>query len=135
MLKAVRKTDSVVTKFFAERQRPLLVNLMTDFSALSSPVNVLTFVLLSSLIDLRLAFHLATGTALTWITVYALKFAISRERPEGNLETYLTTSFPSAHSATAFLFVGLFPTETRALLYPIALAVSFSRIYLQSHYL
>jgi undecaprenyl-diphosphatase len=135
MLEAVREIDLRITGLIADRQHPLLRDTMTAVSALAYPTNTLFFILLIYFHSPELAAVLSFGTLLGWVLSYGIKQLSSRPRPESNPEAGITSSFPSAHSATAFIFAGVLPFQPQSLLYLVAGAVAFSRIYLQSHYL
>lgn len=135
MLEYVRKIDLRITGLVADQQHPLMRDTMTAVSALAFPFNTLLFILIAYLYSPGLSQSLLTGTIAVWTFCYGLKALASRPRPDSNPEIGLTSSFPSAHSATAFMFAGVLPFQPQSLLYLIAGMVAFSRIYLQSHYL
>lgn len=137
MFGAVRDLDIEVMRFFAGRQHPLLNDIMASIGAMASPTNTvfyLGFVYFSFPGFFR---EFLAGVLATWSVVYIIKHLVSRERPEGNIEAGLTSSFPSAHSATAFLIAGMLSQVFTAsvFLYPVAGLIAFSRVYLQTHYL
>lgn len=138
MLSAIRKIDQRTMRFFANRRHPLVDDILTSFSSLGSPANSLLFLVLTYYISPFFFKTFLIGITATWTSVYLTKFLVSRERPEGNIEAGITPSFPSAHSATAFLLAGLLSQSfypIAYLVYPVAGLIAFSRIYLQSHYL
>lgn len=138
MLGYVKRADLRLMSFLANRQNPLFRDLMASFSSLGSPINSLLFLAIIAYLDFLLFRELAIGLTVAWITVYGMKFLVSRERPEGSIETGMTSSFPSGHAATAFLFAGILYRSIPQLdmiLFPTASLVAFSRVYLQTHYL
>lgn len=134
----IQAVDQALMRIVANRRNPVLEDIFTALSALCSPLNVLIYLILTGFTQPALFQDFAIHIGATWFTVYTIKFLVSRERPEGNLEAGLTASFPSAHSATAFLLAGLLSQiflNASPLLYTLAALVAFSRIYLQTHYL
>lgn len=136
MLDAVKRIDLETTKFVAGRQHPLLRDVSASLGALGSPTLSIVFLTFSFYMVPWLSRRLLAGLMVVWLAVYTTKYLVSRERPEGHMEAGITSSFPSAHSATAFLVAGVLsgygPTS---LLYAIASIVALSRVYLQTHYL
>lgn len=134
----IHSADMKLMRFVANRRNPLAEDAATALSSLCSPVNTVVFLLITSLVDTNIFWSFTAEVALTWSVVYGIKFLISRERPEGNIEAGLTPSFPSAHSATAFILASIFSQMIPAsgfLLYSLAVSAALSRIYLQTHYL
>jgi membrane-associated phospholipid phosphatase len=134
----IRQLDQAVMRLVANSRNPILKDLSSAISALCSPINVLVYLSLTAVVNTGLLQSFLTYIGVTWLVVYSIKFLVSRERPEGNLEAGLTASFPSAHSATAFVLAGLLSQifqNASPLLYMLAVLVAFSRIYLQTHYL
>ncbi|MFQ3275576.1 MAG: membrane-associated phospholipid phosphatase [Candidatus Nanohaloarchaea archaeon] len=130
--------DNKVIRLVANRRKPILVDLATGFSSLCSPINIALYLLITASISSALATQFIIEISAVWATVYGIKYLVSRDRPEGNIEAGLTASFPSAHAATAFTLAPLFSQilePAALLLYTAALLVATSRIYLQSHYL
>ena len=138
MLEAVKRADLKATEWLANIQHPLLKDIMTGFSSLGSPVNSLVFLATISYFSISLLVQLSVSLFAAWVIVYGLKYLTSRKRPEGSLEAGMTSSFPSGHSATAFIFASVISQaypSTAALLFSLAGIVAFSRVYLQTHYL
>ncbi|MBC5792750.1 MAG: phosphatase PAP2 family protein [Nanohaloarchaea archaeon] len=74
----------------------------------------------------------------TWILVESLKQIVDRKRPSDQvIEASVSSSFPSGHSATAFVFatiIALTFTGIAPILYFLASLVAFSRVYLGEHF-
>jgi undecaprenyl-diphosphatase len=88
-------------------------------------------------------FSAAYGLIITGIIVELTKAIVQRPRPELSvLPQYVTqaysTSFPSGHTASAFLIAAVvshyYPKYAK-FLYPLAIIVGLSRMYLGVHYL
>lgn len=125
-------------KFIANRRNPVVEDAAANISGLCAPINILILLSALFLIDYRLFHQLLIKMGAAWILIHSAKIWISRERPKGNLETGITASFPSGHSATAFVLAGFLSQIFAAaspLIYSIAILVALSRLYLQSHYL
>lgn len=80
----------------------------------------------------KLSFLLFFGLVIDIILVAFLKFGVSRQRPEGIVNT-VGSSFPSGHSSRSFLAATIL-THYTSLIYILAFLVAFSRIYLGVHY-
>jgi membrane-associated phospholipid phosphatase len=137
MKELIGSLDRKVIAFAANRRNPVIENISTGISGLCSPVNVLIYMLISYQINYSFFTQFLKEMTAVWLVVYGVKLIVSRERPEGNTEIRLTASFPSGHSAAAFVLAGLLTPVfgTPYLLYSLAGLVAASRIYLQSHYL
>lgn len=71
------------------------------------------------------------------LTVEALKWTVGRTRPDGDSRRK-NSAFPSSHAANAFAVATVIARRWRRLAVPIAafaLAVAFSRMYLDRHWL
>jgi undecaprenyl-diphosphatase len=77
------------------------------------------------------------GLAGTNLVVEGLKWSVNRTRPDGD-RTRSNSSFPSSHAASAvcvaWIFARRWPRLT-VVWWAIALAVAWSRVYLNRHYL
>jgi membrane-associated phospholipid phosphatase len=137
MEELIGRLDRKVIAFVANRRNPMIENISTGISGLCSPVNALIYMLISYQVDYSFFTQFLKELATVWLIVYGIKLIVSRERPKESTEIRLTASFPSAHSATAFVLAGLLTPVfgTPYLLYSLAGLVAVSRIYLQSHYL
>ena len=89
------------------------------------------------------ALALLVGIGITALAVFAIKFAVRRKRPEGELgQIYRRTdphSFPSGHAARAAMLavvaIGLGPAWLGVLLAFWAIAVVLARVMMGVHYL
>ena len=78
--------------------------------------------------------YMGSLIAVTGLT-QLIKYLVGRERPEGSGLTF-GSSFPSAHSANAFMaavIACLYFSTT--VLFPVAVFVAFSRVFIGRHYL
>ncbi|MCH7850609.1 MAG: phosphatase PAP2 family protein [Nanoarchaeota archaeon] len=94
--------------------------------------------------DKRKSIFLVASTAITSISILALKEIFQRPRPLNSIIEATSFSFPSGHATLIIFFLGiliyLFANKNlrkKSILIatPIILLVAFSRIYLQVHYL
>ena len=119
-------------------REPLLTEAMLSLTALGSiPVTVTILLLLYHQEDresfLNLGYALIAGSTV----VYILKAAVARSRPEEIIPQIITTthSFPSGHTATAFITATVLSDKVNGkTLYWLAALVGFSRVYLGAHY-
>lgn len=137
VLEALRSFDDKALEFTQGFRNPLLDDIAVSLSALCSPFNVFLSGLTALIIDQEFFKEFLILMSLTWITVYLLKYVISRDRPSKQAETGLTSSMPSAHAATAFTFAVLLSGiagSASALFFTVAFLVGVSRVYLELHY-
>ena len=119
-------------------REPLLTEAMLSLTALGSiPVTVVILLLLYRQGDresfLNLGYALIAGST----AVYLLKAVVARARPEEIIPQIITTthSFPSGHTATAFITATVLSDKISGkTLYWLAALVGFSRVYLGAHY-
>jgi membrane-associated phospholipid phosphatase len=79
---------------------------------------------------------ISVGGFVTGLTVSGIKYIVNRKRPDGSHNRF-NSSFPSGHTATAFLiaeFMSVKYPAFRPLLYSWAVGVGLSRIYLRRHW-
>ncbi len=137
MLQLINSIDRRVVEKIEEMEHPLLDGMMNSYTALGSFYLAVLFLTMAWKIGPKnYTFQTATGLGATWIFVYTMKPLLKRERPEGGHRSFVTNSFPSSHSATAF-FLAVMLSEMlpfSILLYLLAALVAFSRIYLDLHY-
>ena len=81
----------------------------------------------------KIATYLAAGLCVETLLTGSLKYGIDRARPAFGLINELTPSFPSSHSARAFLGATIIKHH-RLLFVSIAVLVAFSRVYIGVHY-
>jgi undecaprenyl-diphosphatase len=118
-------------------REPLLTEAMLSLTALGSiPVTVAILFLLYRRGDresfLNLGYALKSGR-----TVYFLKAVVGRVRPKEIVPQIITSthSFPSGHTATAFITATVLSDKVNGkTLYWLAALVGFSRVYLGAHY-
>ena len=97
--------------------------------------------------DRQLSYEIGLGTATLWLVVELLKFLAHRSRPfvrlaEARVVGYrpFGRSFPSGHASQAFFMAALVARHFHSsawilfLLYPAALLVAITRIYVGAHY-
>jgi len=117
------------------------------FSNISHLGSIFFWVFLAALVffrkDKKLFFELAAGLLLAGIISGGLKIAVNRPRPFDALanvhllDPKPDPSFPSNHSANAFLGAGIFYKNLKKFkifFYVLAVLVVFSRIYVGAHY-
>ena len=119
----------------------LLTEVFVGLTALGSVA--FAFVLISSLFlsgEKKFGKITAVAYGLMASTVYSLKFLVGRPRPEiaDNLvHTATTHSFPSGHTASAFVLATMLCSkkpEMKYFFFGLAAIVGISRVYLGVHY-
>ncbi|HVP15488.1 MAG TPA: phosphatase PAP2 family protein [Terriglobales bacterium] len=143
LLNPLERLDWTVARAVQEERRPALEPVMAAASSWARPPIVsmgLAVVLAADVASgggwstVRLA---AVSLAGTNLVVESLKRIVGRERPDGERRRS-NSSFPSSHAANAFAIAWLLRSRWRRsgiAVFALALLVSFSRMYLNRHFL
>ena len=143
-----------VTIFYALNRRlhcqvmDIAMRLITNLGSVGFSLALLSVLLFASRVLNRDAgIRLAVGLALSQLIVQAVKRLVNRPRPYRVLEYAIAVkppacrySFPSGHTATAFIIAFMLaaslpvPGATVGLFFVLAFLVGISRIYLGFHY-
>jgi YegS/Rv2252/BmrU family lipid kinase len=130
-------------------QRPIwLDRIMLGLTRIGSSIGALGLALVLYLTsDRLLSYEIVLGTVTLWLVVELLKFLAHRSRPfvrltEARVVGYrpFGLSFPSGHASQAFFMATLMAQHFHwtvwvvCLLYPAALLVGITRIYVGAHY-
>ena len=130
-------------------RRPIwLDQVMLGFTHIGGSIGALGLALVLYLAgDRLLSYEIGLGTATLWLVVEFLKFVAHRSRPfvgltEARVVGYrpFGRSFPSGHASQAFFMAALLAQHFHSrfwlvcLLYPAALLVAVTRIYVGAHY-
>lgn len=141
LFQPVEQLDGAVQRAVQSRRTPALDRVMQAATDLGRRDIVAGALLAIAVLDpmegpavARLAI---VGLAGTNLIVEALKLAVDRTRPDGERKRS-NASFPSSHAASAVCVAWILWRRWRRLgwvLWPIAIAVAWSRVYLNRHYL
>lgn len=141
LLQPVEQVDGLVQRAVQSHRTPALDRLMQAATDLGRRDIVVGALLAIAVLDpvagpgvARLAI---VGLAGTNLVVEALKLAVNRPRPDGERKRS-NSSFPSSHAASAVCIAWILSRRWRRLgwaLWLVALAVAWSRIYLNRHHL
>ncbi len=141
LLGPLERLDWDVAHAVQQARRPALERPMRFATELGKPVVVAGGVVLAALADRAAggAAALAAVAALAGanLVVEALKRATFRARPDGE-HRRSNASFPSGHAASAFALAWTLARRWRRLgvpLFALAATVTFSRLYLNRHFL
>lgn len=144
VLSAIRWIDRLAAEFVAAIRTPFLTEMMTSMTGLGSVTAGVVFVGLFYLAGWREEFvKSVVALSLLGVVVWALMTLVERPFPpnpvcvtEGGAGT--TSSFPSGHSAAVAAYAGIaWGSEELPFAVAVGFAglISFSRIYLGTHYL
>jgi undecaprenyl-diphosphatase len=141
LLQPVEHLDGMVQRAVQSRRTPALDRVMRAATDLGRRDIVAGALLAIAVLDpvggpavARLAI---IGLAGTNLVVEALKISVNRPRPDGERKR-TNASFPSSHAASAICIAWIMWRRWRRLgwvLWPVAVAVAWSRVYLNRHYL
>lgn len=137
--------DTVLTDFFARLipHDPVFDTIFWFFSFVGSYALIWIAILILLFMyeehrNGRFMWFFVLALTATFIITISLKLFIGRPRPPSFLYVCpLDFSFPSMHASLAFCaasILGLFDKRRRAYYFAIAIAIAFSRIYLECHY-
>ena len=119
--------------------------MMWHISALGTSIFLILLVIASFLAGQEaLSLKLLAGLVFVLVTVFPLKWAFHKERPDKQghrnwIERLDASTFPSAHSArsaAAFVILSAFFSKLSLSIFilAISLLISYSRVYLERHY-
>ena len=141
LLTPIQHLDHEVARMVQEHRRPALEGPFHTLNRVATPVNVIGGMVVIAIIEgtagagtVRVALVAMAGANLL---VEGLKRLTYRARPDGEHKRS-NASFPSGHAATAFALAWVLSKRWPrlvALFVPLALAIAFSRMYLNRHYL
>jgi len=141
LLSPVESLDLAVQRGVQQSRTPWLEPWMRGASGVGRPANVLAALLGIALFDAAAGpatVRLALAALLpTNLVVEGVKRAVNRPRPDGEHKRS-NASFPSSHAANAAAIAWVLSRRWRRLapaFWALALIVSYSRIYLDRHYL
>lgn len=141
LLQPVVQVDELVQRAVQSHRTPMLDRVMqgaTDLGRRDLVAGVLLGVaVLDPVAGPAVARLAIVGLAGTNLVVEGLKLAVDRPRPDGERKRS-NSSFPSSHAASAVCIAWIFARRWRRLgwaLWLVALAVAWSRVYLNRHYL
>ncbi len=131
--------DEAAVNYISRRRNRFISEFMISYTSLGSiPVSTVLASLAYFFSGKTLFVTLSAGLVTTWILVESLKQVVDRKRPSDQVvEASVSSSFPSGHSATAFVFATIISstfTGIAPLLYFLASLVAFSRVYLGEHF-
>lgn len=137
--KKIQTVDIHFNRLIGEDQSDVLTSGLESITSLGSvAINTVIVLFLFLIGQKSVGTQLGIGLIATWIIVFFLKELIDRKRPEtDSTHVFSNGSFPSGHSATAFLTATIlsFFTNLQIFLYFLAGLIAFSRLYLENHYL
>jgi undecaprenyl-diphosphatase len=144
VLGAIRRVDRLGAEFVAAIRTPFLTEMMTSMTGLGSVTAGVVFVGLFYLAGWREEFvKSVVALSLLGVVVWALMSVVERPFPsnpvcvtEGGAGT--TSSFPSGHSAAVAAYAAIARDSDNlpfAVAVGFAALISFSRVYLGTHYL
>lgn len=151
MLEKIKKIDDELVESVAKLHTPFLNRIMLFLTFLGDQGKV-WFLIIAIIVYVKRSSYLGTSLfcslAIAFISAeIVLKRLVARVRPCHKLDEEMIVmkkmprfySFPSSHSATSFaMFTAslfLCGTGITLIIFVIALGISFSRFYLQAHYL
>ncbi len=151
MLKKIKKIDDELIDSVAKIHTPFLNRIMLFMTFLGDQGKV-WFLSLAIILYFKRSFYIGTGIFFSVLAAFisaeiVIKRLVARVRPCHKIDEEDLIlkkmpkfySFPSSHSATSFAFFTasflLCGTGTTLAVFVIALGISFSRFYLQAHYL
>jgi undecaprenyl-diphosphatase len=144
VLSAIRWLDRLTVEFVTAIRTPFLTEMMTSMTGLGSVTAGVVFVGLFYLAGWREEFVTSVvALSLLGVVVWGLMTLVERPFPADPVcvtdgDTATTSSFPSGHSAAVTAYAGIaWGSEHLPFTVPAGFAalISFSRIYLGTHYL
>ncbi len=139
IVELIENTDQRTNHIVDQNQKPVLNQLFSSLTSLGSAYFTLILIgFLWSFNQNLIAKQLATGFLINGVTIFTLKYASKRERPENHIENLFSrASFPSGHSGNAFMTATILSSSLGRsfAFFSLAFIVALSRVYLEDHYL
>jgi undecaprenyl-diphosphatase len=140
LVQPIEQMDGAVQRAVQDHRGPALDRVMhaaTDLGRRDIVAGALLAIAVLDPVGPGVARLALVGLAGTNLVVEGLKFAVDRPRPDGEHKR-ANASFPSSHAASAFCIAWILWRRWRRLgwvFWPVAIAVAWSRVYLNRHYL
>ncbi len=140
---AIDKQVSVLMSSFRNPLLDIAMIAITNIGSMTTglPLLVLLVLMFEKKRKKEIAWRMILVIIINIIVVFVIKLVVNRNRPDGGVTGFGTekflSSFPSGHAAFAFSLMSTleYYYSKPLVFFTTALLVSFSRVYLQLHYL